>query len=86
MYTDNLSLITNPVTGQTRLLGPIGAREQLGGYKHMYDRVLDRLASEFSSQAPSPIEQAREARLWDLAFKYEGWIQALETYLSGGAA
>lgn len=87
MYTDCLSIITNPVTGETRLLGPVGARAHLAEYKHMYDRVLDRLASEFPGvMSSSPIEQAREARLWDEAFKFEGWIQALETFLAGGVA
>ena len=85
MYTDDLVRVTNPVTGESRLMGPVGARAHLAEYKHMRERVLDLLATGHT-QNPSPLEQAREAQRWDKAFKFDGWIAAIEEYLSGGAA
>ena len=84
MYTDHLSRVTNPVTGESKLLGLVGARAQLGDYKHMYERVLAKL--ERDGEPKNAVQERCVARLWDMAFKYEGWIQALETYLSGGEA
>jgi hypothetical protein len=82
MYTDLLSRITNPVTGETRLMGPVEARARLGNYQHMLDRTMAKLAT--ITKPKNGVQLRMEARLWEMAFRYEGWIQALEAYLSGG--
>ena len=81
----NLVTLTHPLGRTRRVLGPVGAQVERRKCVDLRDFALDKCAALESLTLLSAMQERCLTRAWNMAVKYDEWVQIIDAYLAGDA-